>query len=55
MTDGAAAVLLASETWARERNLPVLAYLSYGKAAAVDYVEKKEGLLMAPATRSREC
>ena len=49
MTDGAAAVLLASEAWARERNLPVLAYLSYGKVAAVDYVEKKEGLLMAPA------
>jgi acetyl-CoA C-acetyltransferase len=49
MTDGAAGVLLASETWARERNLPVLAYLSYGKLAAVDYVEKKEGLLMAPA------
>jgi acetyl-CoA C-acetyltransferase len=49
MTDGAAAVLLASEAWARERNLPVLAFLSYGKVAAVDYVEKKEGLLMAPA------
>jgi acetyl-CoA C-acetyltransferase len=49
MTDGASAVLLASEAWARERNLPVLAYLSYGKVAAVDYVEKKEGLLMAPA------
>jgi acetyl-CoA C-acetyltransferase len=49
MTDGAAAVLLASEPYARERNLPVLAYLSYGKAAAVDYVDKKEGLLMAPA------
>ncbi|HMK84825.1 MAG TPA: acetyl-CoA C-acetyltransferase [Steroidobacteraceae bacterium] len=49
MTDGASAVLLASETWARERNLPVLAYLAYGKVAAVDYVEKKEGLLMAPA------
>src|SRR5579862_6935897 len=49
MTDGAAGVLLASEAWARERNLPVLAYLTYGKAAAVDYVEKKEGLLMAPA------
>jgi acetyl-CoA C-acetyltransferase len=49
MTDGASAVLLASETWARERNLPVLAYLSYGKVAAVDYIEKKEGLLMAPA------
>jgi acetyl-CoA C-acetyltransferase len=49
MTDGASAVLLACETWARERNLPVLAYLAYGKVAAVDYVEKKEGLLMAPA------
>ncbi len=49
MTDGASAVLLASEAWARERNLPVLAYLSYGKVAAVDYIEKKEGLLMAPA------
>jgi acetyl-CoA C-acetyltransferase len=49
MTDGAAAVLLASEAWARERNLPVLANLTYGKVAAVDYIDKKEGLLMAPA------
>src|SRR6202166_1366805 len=49
MTDGASAVLLASEAWAREHDLPVLAYLSYGKAAAVDYIDKKEGLLMAPA------
>ncbi len=49
MTDGASAVLLASEDWARERNLPVLAYLRYGKVAAVDFVDKKEGLLMAPA------
>ena len=49
MTDGASAVLLASEPYARERNLPVLAFLSYGKAAAVDYIDKKEGLLMAPA------
>ena len=49
MTDGASAVLLSSEAWARERNLPVLAFLSYGKVAAVDYIEKKEGLLMAPA------
>ena len=49
MTDGASAVLLGSEQWARERNLPVLAYLSYGKVAAVDYVMKQEGLLMAPA------
>jgi acetyl-CoA C-acetyltransferase len=48
MTDGASAVLLASEDWARSRSLPVLAYLTYGKYAAVDFV-KKEGLLMAPA------
>jgi len=49
MTDGASAVLLASEAWAREHDLPVLAFMSYGKVAAVDFVEKKEGLLMAPA------
>jgi acetyl-CoA C-acetyltransferase len=49
MTDGASAVLLGSESWARERGLPVLAYLTYGKVAAVDYVYQKEGLLMAPA------
>ncbi|MBB6093424.1 acetyl-CoA C-acetyltransferase [Povalibacter uvarum] len=48
MTDGASAVLLASEDWARSRGLPVLAYLTYGKVAAVDFVNK-EGLLMAPA------
>jgi acetyl-CoA C-acetyltransferase len=48
LTDGASAVLLASEDWARERSLPVLAYLSYAKVAAVEFV-KKEGLLMAPA------
>lgn len=48
MTDGAAAVLLGSEEWAKARNLPVLAYLTYGKVAAVDFV-RKEGLLMAPA------
>ncbi|MDY0064848.1 MAG: acetyl-CoA C-acetyltransferase [Steroidobacteraceae bacterium] len=48
MTDGASCVLLASEKWAQERGAPVLAYLSYGKYGAVDYVNK-EGLLMAPA------
>ncbi|MGC3981334.1 MAG: acetyl-CoA C-acetyltransferase [Steroidobacteraceae bacterium] len=48
LTDGAATVLLASESWAQARGLPVLAYLSFGKAAAVDFVNK-EGLLMAPA------
>jgi acetyl-CoA C-acetyltransferase len=49
MSDGAAAVLMASEAWARQRDLPVQAYLVYGKVAAVDFVDKKEGLLMAPA------
>jgi acetyl-CoA C-acetyltransferase len=48
MTDGAAAVLLGSEEWAKARGLPILAYLRYGKAAAVDFVNK-DGLLMAPA------
>ena len=49
LSDGASAVLLASEDWARERGLPVLAYFSHGEAAAVDYVSGEEGLLMAPA------
>jgi acetyl-CoA C-acetyltransferase len=49
LSDGAAAVLLASEAWARERDLPVLAYLSEAQTAAVDHVHKREGLLMAPA------
>jgi acetyl-CoA C-acetyltransferase len=48
LTDGAAAVLLASEDWARKKNLPVMAYLTFGKASAVDFVND-EGLLMAPA------
>ena len=49
LTDGASAVLLASEAWAEEHNLPVLAYLSFSQVAAVDFVDEKEGLLMAPA------
>ncbi|MDG6401686.1 acetyl-CoA C-acetyltransferase [Pseudomonas quasicaspiana] len=49
LTDGASLVLLTSEEWARERGLPVLAYLRDGESAAVDFVNGKEGLLMAPA------
>ena len=49
LTDGASAVLLASDEWAAQRQLPVLAHLAYGKQWAVDYVGGKEGLLMAPA------
>ncbi len=48
LTDGASAVLLCSEQWARERSLPIAAYLTYAREAAVDFV-KREGLLMAPA------
>lgn len=47
LTDGAAAVLLASEDWARKKNLPILAYLTHVKVAAVDFIDN-EGLLMAP-------
>jgi acetyl-CoA C-acetyltransferase len=49
LTDGASAVLLGSEEWAAKHNLPVLAYLTYGKAWAVDFATGKDGLLMAPA------
>ena len=47
LTDGAAAVLLASEEWARARGLPILAYLTLGQVAANDFAHG-EGLLMAP-------
>ena len=49
LTDGASAVLLASENWARTRGLPILGWLSFGKAWAVDFERGAEGLLMAPA------
>ncbi|GAB3578345.1 acetyl-CoA C-acetyltransferase [Amycolatopsis endophytica] len=49
LTDGASTVLLATEEWAAERKLPVLAYLTFSQTAAVDYVHGGEGLLMAPA------
>lgn len=48
LTDGAAAVLLGSEEWAEEQNLPVRAYLVDSELAAVDFVSGKDGLLMAP-------
>jgi acetyl-CoA C-acetyltransferase len=49
LTDGASAVLLATEEWAARHNLPVQAYLRYGKVWAVDYASGKEDLLIAPA------
>jgi len=53
LTDGASAVLLASEDWARERGLPIQAYITAGRTAAVDFVND-EGLLMAPAVAVSE-
>ncbi|WP_269939642.1 acetyl-CoA C-acetyltransferase [Arthrobacter sp. HY1533] len=49
LTDGASTVLLASEEWAAARDLPILADVVDGEAAAVDFVHGKDGLLMAPA------
>ena len=49
LSDGASAVLLASEEWAKEHDLPILAYITEAQTAAVDHVHKREGLLMAPA------
>lgn len=46
-TDGAAAVMLASEDYAKKHNLPILAYIEDGQTSAVDFVGG-EGLLMAP-------
>jgi acetyl-CoA C-acetyltransferase len=59
LTDGAATVLLASDAWAAQRGLPVLAHLTHAEEAAVDYVHgasvsgdereaRGRGLLMAP-------
>lgn len=53
LTDGAAGVLLASEEWAAARDLPVQAYLTAGRASAVDFVND-EGLLMAPTVAVAE-
>ncbi|MCX2968355.1 MULTISPECIES: acetyl-CoA C-acetyltransferase [Streptomyces] len=49
LTDGAATVLLASEEWARDHGLPVLAYFTHARTAAVDFVAGPDGLLTAPA------
>ena len=47
LSDGAAAVLLASDAWAAQRGLGIQAYLRDAEVAAVDFVHG-EGLLMAP-------
>jgi acetyl-CoA C-acetyltransferase len=49
LSDGAAVALLACEEWAKAHGLTPLATFVDGEAAAVDYVNGREGLLMAPA------
>lgn len=49
LTDGASVVLLSSEEWAQQHSLTPLAYFVDSETAAVDYVNGRDGLLMAPA------
>jgi acetyl-CoA C-acetyltransferase len=48
LTDGASVALLATEEWAAANSLTPLAYLVDSETAAVDYVNGRDGLLMAP-------
>lgn len=50
LTDGAAAVLLASDDWASSNGLKPQAYLTAYETAAVDFAGgRRDGLLIAPA------
>jgi acetyl-CoA C-acetyltransferase len=53
LTDGAAAILLASEDWATKQGLKVQAYITASRTASVDFVND-EGLLMAPTVAVAE-
>ncbi|ETZ48387.1 acetyl-CoA C-acetyltransferase [Mycobacterium avium subsp. hominissuis] len=48
LTDGASVALLGTEEWAAAHSLTPLAYLVDAETAAVDYVNGRDGLLMAP-------
>ncbi len=49
LSDGASTVLLGTTEWGEAHGLEPLAFFVDAETAAVDYVGKKEGLLMAPA------
>jgi acetyl-CoA C-acetyltransferase len=51
-TDGASCILLSSEDWARQRGLPILAYITFAELAAIEYVQNKHNLLLAPVYAS---
>ncbi|MGV0872598.1 acetyl-CoA C-acetyltransferase [Mycolicibacterium sp. XJ879] len=48
LTDGASVALLATPEWAAERGIEPMAYWVDAETAAVDYVNGRDGLLMAP-------
>ncbi|MFV9635026.1 acetyl-CoA C-acetyltransferase [Mycobacterium neumannii] len=48
LTDGASVSLLATDEWASAHGIEPLAYFVDAETAAVDYVNGKDGLLMAP-------
>jgi acetyl-CoA C-acetyltransferase len=48
LSDGAAAVLLASDEWAEEHSMPVLAHIVDAETGAVDFVHGDDDLLGAP-------
>lgn len=51
-TDGASAILLASEQWAAAHRLPVLAYLTHAEIAGIEFVKERKNLLLAPVYAS---
>lgn len=47
-TDGAACLWLASESWAKMNNYPILARITHAETAAIQYENNHENLLLAP-------
>ncbi|QEE50469.1 acetyl-CoA C-acetyltransferase [Flavobacterium alkalisoli] len=47
LTDGASCILLASEEWAQQNNLPILAYITHAEIAAIEYIQNKHNLLLS--------
>ncbi|WP_417352730.1 acetyl-CoA C-acetyltransferase [Flavobacterium alkalisoli] len=47
LTDGASCTLLASEEWAQQNNLPILAYITHAEIAAIEYIQNKHNLLLS--------
>lgn len=48
LTDGASCILLASEEWAAQQGLPILAYITSAEVAGIEYLKAKQNLLLAP-------